>query len=300
MTIKKELIKNEAIEDGAISTDKIQDGAIMSSKIHPTAISGVMDNSIDTQHLINYCITNLKIEPLAVDNSKIATDLNVDKVDGFHSTEITPIATIVARLPGYFLDGSNAGYTPISIDLPDNWKICDGSECYDEDSPIFNQAGRFLPNLTDSRFIIGSTTPGQVGGNSGNEVTLAVGNLPSHTHSIAHGHTDTIAISGTGSHTHYGFYNMGPNYAATGLLNNTSNPYAQTYGGYGHADNQYCINGHTSAPNCAISSATGHSHSISGGVNSIDATSYSGSTGSGTAFSILPKYLSAQYIIRIK
>lgn len=87
----KELIRAEAIEDGAVTTEKISNGSITVEKLHPSAASGVLENSIDTIHLKNYCITDLKIAPLSVNNSKITTDLDVDKVDGCDvETILTP------------------------------------------------------------------------------------------------------------------------------------------------------------------------------------------------------------------
>jgi len=61
MSNKTELIKREAIEDGAINADKIAPASITAEKLHPSAASGVLDNSIDTQHLINYAVTGIKI-----------------------------------------------------------------------------------------------------------------------------------------------------------------------------------------------------------------------------------------------
>ena len=42
--------------------------------------------------------------------------------------------------------------------------MCDGSELNLPSSPIFNGAGRYLPNLTDDRFIQGDTAIGSTGG----------------------------------------------------------------------------------------------------------------------------------------
>jgi len=69
--IKKELIKSEAIEDGAITSDKIGVAAITVEKLHPSAASGVLNNSIDTVHLIDLCVVNNKIAFNAVTNDRI-------------------------------------------------------------------------------------------------------------------------------------------------------------------------------------------------------------------------------------
>lgn len=99
---------------------------------------------------------------------------------------MVPVGTIVAFNGGYYGDGSNGSHADVlgntvaavkSI-LPDNWKVCDGSEIYDPESPIFNGSGRYIENLTDDRFLMGDTTAGSVGGS----------NTMAHTHNIAHNH----------------------------------------------------------------------------------------------------------------
>ncbi len=191
-----------------------------------------------------------------------------------------PVGSIVARIPGYFSNGNNGSYTAVALSLPSNWKICDGSLCNDSDSPIFNGAGRYLPNLTDSRFIMGSTlaAAGQIGGNAGNQVTLSEANLPAHAHTIAHTHTFSGTTSNNGSHSHT----------------------VQCYWSNGIAGYYMPTESGTANPsNPATSAAGDHTHTFSGATSNPSATD-SGSVGSGTAFSILPKYLTAVYLMRIK
>jgi len=95
-----------------------------------------------------------------------------------------PIGSTIGWLPGYFTNGSNGGYTGVSISLTDNYKECNGAALNDADSPIYNGAGRYLPNITDDRFLMGNTSPGGIGGDN---------NAMAHTHGFtqpsAHGIT---------------------------------------------------------------------------------------------------------------
>ena len=111
-----------------------------------------------------------------------------------------PAGSIVPWIGGYFGDGSNGSYTDVllggnSVALAnaylnaDNWYVCNGA-ALNTGSGIFNGASRYLPNLTDSRFIMGDTTAGGIGGAASN----------AHTHSHSHGmnsHTH-----GLNSHVH--------------------------------------------------------------------------------------------------
>jgi len=88
-----------------------------------------------------------------------------------------PIGSIVAWIGGYFTDGSNGGYTRVlgtantvaavnTLYNSSGFYACDGSALNDADSPIYDGANRYLPNLTDDRFLMGDTTAGGSGGSS--------------------------------------------------------------------------------------------------------------------------------------
>jgi len=118
-----------------------------------------------------------------------------------------PAGSIVPWIGGYFGDGSNGSYTDVllggnSVALAnaylnaDNWYVCNGA-ALNTGTGIFNGASRYLPNLTDSRFIMGDTTAGSIGGAASN----------SHTHSHSHGmnsHTHGLNshVHSMQSHTH--------------------------------------------------------------------------------------------------
>jgi len=198
----------------------------------------------------------------------------------YDSDPITPIGVITPFLSGYFTNNANGTYTAVAQTLPASWKVCDGSALNDAESLIFNGAGRYLPNLTDSRFIMGSTIAlsGVIGGNANNQFSLAETNLPAHAHTIAHTHTFSGTSAGQSvDHTHT--IGTGANYYGTGSAQRSdTSAYAEYTSGVASVDHTHTYSGTTSASSSANS----------------------GSVGSGTAFSILPKYLTCAYIMKIK
>jgi len=116
-----------------------------------------------------------------------------------------PIGSITAWVGGYFANGANGGFVNVlgndvaaanSYFNGDGWYVCDGSELNLSGSPIYNGTGRYLPQLTDQRFLMGDPWAGQSGGQS----------LTSHYHNIdipalnTAGHT--LSINEMPSHTH--------------------------------------------------------------------------------------------------
>ncbi len=97
-----------------------------------------------------------------------------------------PVGTICAYLPGYFVDGSNGTYTAVAMTLPDGWYLCEGGAPNDALSPIWNSATRYVPNISDARFLSGNTAA-----NRG--VIDGVNTIPAHTSgSTFANHTHTI------------------------------------------------------------------------------------------------------------
>lgn len=128
---------------------------------------------------------------------------------------VPPVGSIIAYVPGYFTNGSNAGFTYRMVSAntiaavnallnSSGWYVCNGAALNDAGSGIFNGAGRYLPNLTDDRFFMGDTVAGGIGGTNSNNIaahthttgnfTLTTSHIPSHTH--------TIAVDSGGSHVH--------------------------------------------------------------------------------------------------
>jgi len=88
---------------------------------------------------------------------------------------IFPVGTIIAWIGGYFTNGSNGGYTRVlgsantiaavnALYNSSGWYVCNGAALNLSASPIFNGPGRYLPNLTDDRFIQGDNAAGGSGG----------------------------------------------------------------------------------------------------------------------------------------
>ena len=127
-----------------------------------------------------------------------------------------PIGVIMPWVSGYFTAGTNTGHTPIlaSADTiaaanaylnAQGYYVCDGSALNIPDSPVWNAAGRYLPNLTDSRFLMGSTAVGSAANGGSNvmadhkhaNTNLSVASESSHTHAVG-----TYANTAEASHTH--------------------------------------------------------------------------------------------------
>jgi hypothetical protein len=208
--------------------------------------------------------------PLVVSSTTNCSNLSVDYVDNRHHSDITPIGTIAAFLPGLFNSGGLTGYSAIAAlalaTQTDCWKVCDGSIVNDANS-LFN--GRYLPKLDGDRFLMGGTSIGTAGGNANNLFTISETYLPSHKHgpgtlytaTESQGHTHSIPDEGT--------------YYADGVI---------AYKGKGADYTNY-------ARNTGGESAS-HYHTVSYGET--------GATGGGTAMDVRPLYLTAYYIMRIK
>jgi hypothetical protein len=90
-----------------------------------------------------------------------------------------PVGTILPWNPGYYTNGSNAGFTLVLGATNDaagangylnllGWYVCNGATLINAESPIWNSSGRYLPNLTDDRFIMGDTAIAWGGGETSN------------------------------------------------------------------------------------------------------------------------------------
>lgn len=241
-----------------------------------------------------------------------------------------PIGSIIAYNPGYFTNGINGSFTlvgpatnnaaGVNAYLPTNWRVCNGAELNDSSSPIFNGAGRYLPNLTDSRFLMGSTASGSIGGSAG--ATLTEANLPSHTHSINHDHGVFSSLSNSVGHTHgidhdHGAFNTSSGGSHThntpSVLGLNSTPFysGAAYnvpGGtfYGFYGGQYQVaatdSAHVHSIDVPYYSGTSGGESVTHThiVDVPNFTGNSGATGAGAPFLTLPTYLSTLFIMRVK
>ena len=158
----------------------------------------------------------------------------------------SPVGSITAFIGGYFTNNVNGGFTSsvntaAAINALLNvagWYVCDGAALNIAGSDYYDGSGRYLPQLTDDRFIMGDTATGGIGGSStmshthvvdvtnysSGASTITTSQIPSHRHNIS-GHyasggagtvdavvsiTTTTAASaytdyygGGGSHTHW-------------------------------------------------------------------------------------------------
>jgi hypothetical protein len=246
---------------------------------------------------------------------------------------LLPVGAIVAYNPGYYTNGSNGGF---AISGPagnsraqvnaflngKGWYVCDGAALNNAASPIWNAAGRYLPNLDDSRFLMGSTAAGASGGAS--SVTLSSANIPTlsvsgstgtgttgfngshqhtmaHTHSISHNHAiqDTSTI---GDHSHAQYVTAGipgPGVRTDYNGDASSSAFPQgintgNAGGHKHTVDLPSISA-TSGPasNSTTTLEGSHNHSIPS-----LSVSASYTNASPTSFSVLPTYLSTFFIVR--
>jgi hypothetical protein len=191
--------------------------------------------------------------------------------------------------------------------------------------------GVVIPNINNNVFLMGNGTSGSSGG--ANSKTLTSTELPAHTHTMDHGHSNSFALGGTttfatSGHTHdmahvhqalyldnnANFQGRSSRSSGTASFNATGSSAltaitTQTVAGVssyyrpGSVSNSeiYTTGAITDAgflvSNTGTPSATA-TVSFSGAV-----TSHSGSTGSagsGSSFDIRPSYISARYIIRIR
>lgn len=147
------------------------------------------------------------LQDVSISSPPVASQiLQYDGNNFVPSFGINPVGSIIAYNPGYYSNSSNGSFTLVGPTTNDaagvnsflnsqGYYVCDGSAVNNANSPIWVGAGRYLPNLSDSRFLMGSTAAGAVGGNN----SSAHDHTYAHTHSIAHTHT-YAHTHGTDSH----------------------------------------------------------------------------------------------------
>ncbi len=176
-------------------------------------------------------------------------------VDGVHAADIVP-AGIICMWSGALAN------------IPAGWQLCDGTNG--------------TPDLRD-RFVMGAPDGVEPGGTGGAATaTLAVPNLPAHTHSVN--------IDPAGSHTHTGSAN-------------SSGAHYHTYQRPYYTDDYASWSGQCYVPGLvatATSTDGAHTHSLSvGSGGTHQHTASIGSIGSGTSFSIVPPYFQIAFIMKL-
>ena len=222
------------------------------------------------------------------------------------------IIPIASNLTGTYTIPSSG-----SVDS-DGWMYCNGAAI-----PAGKSVSGTTPNLTDGRFLRGSTSSGGTGGSA--TFTLATANIPSHTHTTsahthstaAHVHSTAAHVHSTAAHTH-----TTPAHSHSASSANAGNHSHVLYvarDSYGTGDQ---LTGDDTAGNDeqtytgktggTTNTAGDHSHGItvnSGGSGTSGSTSAgntgsgggaaTGATGSTTAVTHLPIYVNAQYLIKV-
>ena len=159
--------------------------------------------------------------------------------------------------------------------IPSGWVLCNGLSS--------------TPDLRN-RFIVGAGTGGSyaIGATGGaNTISLATGNLPSHTHSFS------ATTSNIGNHTHTG------STSNTGAHNHTAT-WSNSFGGNNVFHQMKTGVAGTTGAN-AIANTGAHSHNFTtaaGGTHSHTVSGTSGATGSGTALTSTPLYYALAYIMK--
>jgi hypothetical protein len=185
---------------------------------------------------------------------------------------------------------------PASGEIKDGFALCDGTAFPAGSHPSF--AGN-RPNLSDSRFLQGSSSVGGTGG--ANSKTLATAELPAHTHTMAHVHSiehnhGSADTGYAGTHSHWIIYDYGtpPNNYLTwnGGPGALGGPELSTV--YSPIDNNTVVK---------TDSQGSHYHSVDlpnfTGNSGAASNSTTSSVGSGTSFDIRPQYFGVVYLMRV-
>jgi microcystin-dependent protein len=171
---------------------------------------------------------------------------------------------------------------------PSGWLFLDGATysqaTYPALAAVFGVvSGTFtLPDMRD-RFVGGLSVVGALTNNAG---TFApnTANIHTHTTDIAHGHADTIAVNTHGDHTH----SVNPAATASGTPSSS---------GAGQSGSGLTVPsaGHTHSTDIAATTSgaenTNLTHTVTGGVTSLGATSVTSSNGSLTPKSTLLNFI---------
>ena len=205
--------------------------------------------------------------------------------------------------------------------------VCGGQTISDASSPL---NGQTIPNINNSVFLMGSSTAGSTGG--ANSLTLSEAQLPSHTHSIDHGHADTFSLSNatfaSSTHTHDMSHTHMWSYVDTNGDMHSLSSSDDSITSLSNTDTEWCnvnqapvdtaaqgmsaalastslyttgvIDAPTGSGSSAVtgSSASTNTVTLSGAVT--DHSGNSGSTGSGSSVDNRPSYITCKFIMRIE
>lgn len=163
-----------------------------------------------------------------------------------------------------------------------------------------------VPNLNNGYSLKGTSTLSSIGSTTGSDtVTLASGNLPPHTHSLS-AHTHTLVHTHDSTHTHSATSNTTGSHTHSHARPETAQmPRGDgTYGNTGistsiQPPDQTGSNG-SHSHTITVATATATTTSQSGTVTSAPSSDVTGTTGSATSFSNVPKSFYVRWIIRAR
>lgn len=248
-----------------------------------------------------------------------------DGIAGPGSVPVGSIIAVAANLTGVIIPSSG-------VISSDGFMLCDGSAIPAE-SPL---TGQNTPTLSDGRFLRGSITAGATGGSDTYDLrhahntttavsvgghTLAICHLPSHSHSISHDHAGTCTdVGGAHGHGFYGycggtFVGAGVYFGIGDLTGTTLNThvyadpaatstikYSQTTGQRG--GDYVCLQNHPGHQHCIdLPLYSGNSGNAGSGCtfnHSVTNNTVASSLELSTTQTVIPKYLTTVYLIRVK
>ena len=286
--VKADLVKLHAITSTHTEINQLHGSGVVKAdlvKLHDITSSATEINQLHGSGVVKADLG--KLHGITLSYAQINALIN----------NVPPVGSIIAYVPGYFTNGSNAGFTYRMVSAntvaavnallnPSGWYVCNGAALNDADSGIFNGAGRYLPNLTDDRFLMGDTAAGTAGGSAAHTHTMA------HTHTIAHTHTTgncTLTISQIPKHRHKVSNDAqgGTGNTESVVVTNAALHGSTAFWNYSHGGNSSEVGG-----------GAAHNHGSTG--NPSNANSGASSVGSTGSSSLLPTYLSCFYLMRVK
>jgi|GEM_PF-5642620 len=243
---------------------------------------------------------------------------------------ILPLGAVIATMP-HLVGAYSCSATTVAD--ANGFVQCAGQTIADATSPM---NGTVIPNINDDAFLRGNATSGTAAGSNAN-ITLATTNLPSHVHNMDHGHANTFGLTGTttfaaNSHTHDMAHvhqmshhpNGTTNYWAPRepvsaqlswttsgtsieqmlldvLLNSGGTGTFTQVASYNAQPRTWYTGGAINNSSTAAQSGGNSSSASVGFAGAVtNMTGNTGGTGSGTSFSVLPKYISARFVMRVK
>jgi len=241
------------IKDSGVATAEIQDNAVTLAKM----ASGTDGN------IISYDASGNPVAVATGTAGQVLTSAGPGAVPSFQDAGGGALLGEIKAISSN-LTGSHSIPSSGVVDS-DGFMYCDGSTI-----PGGNSVSGSVPDLTDNRFLRGSTSAGSTGGSE--SFTLTTSQLPSHTH------TGTTATAN--SHNHISGVKRIHD-AADGTYGTVSNVGSVSfplgrYNGSAPFDNDY------------TDTVAAHSHTFT-----------TDSTGSGSSVSHIPKYINVQYVIKV-